>query len=427
MRDIVLTLVVFGMLPFILRNSRLGAYVWAWLSMMNPHKLTFGFANGFPFAYLVALATLVAFPFSRDRRPFPFTAITTTCIALVFWMTVTSFFAINSPDIVWDKWLFFVKIQVMLWITLMLVRGRQPIETLIWVIVLSIGFFGVKGGLFTVLGGGSGRVWGPPAGLIAGNNALGVALVMLLPFAYYLYAVSSRRWIRLALLGGGVSTFFAVLGTQSRGALLAVLAMAFMLSLKGKKPLLTSMLIGTLLLGGIQFMPESWTRRMQTVETYQEDASAMSRIYTWRTLWNLAVDRPLVGGGFGSDNRLVFLRYAPEGEHVGGGSVLVAHSIYFQALGEHGFPGLLLYLSIGAFGWIGAGRLSRKTKNDAEFGSWVPLLMRMIQVSLFGFAVGGAFLSLVYFDLPYYVVGLVTLVGATVAERDRRRAAEPVA
>lgn len=51
--------------------------------------------------------------------------------------------------------------------------------------------------------------------------------------------------------------------------------------------------------------------------------------------------------------------------------------------------------------------------------AWVPLLMRMVQVSLVGFAAGGAFLSLVYFDLPYYIVGYVVLVDATLREREK--------
>lgn len=423
MRDILIAAVVIGLLPFILRSPRLGAYVWAWLSMMNPHKLAYGFAYTFPFAHLVAVSTLIGFLFSRERRPFPFNNITFLYLVFVFWMTITSLFAINTPEIVLEKWVFVVKIHLMVFVTLMLIRGREQIETLVWVVTLSIGFYGVKGGIYTILGGGNGRVWGPPAGLIAGNNAVGLALVMLIPFMYYLYQVSSRRLIRLALAFSGVTTFFAILGTQSRGALLALLAMAVMLALKGKRLVLMSLLLGVTLSVAILFMPESWSSRMGTIQGYEEDGSAMSRIYTWKTMWNLAVDRPLVGGGFGSDNAKVFAMYAPDpGENqLGEGGILVAHSIYFEALGEHGFPGLLLYLTLGFLAWIKASSLARKTRDDPEFASWVPVLMQMSQVSLFGFAVGGAFLSLVYFDLPYYIVAFVVLVDATVRERGKAR------
>ena len=49
----------------------------------------------------------------------------------------------------------------------------------------------------------------------------------------------------------------------------------------------------------------------------------------------------------------------------------------------------------------------------------------MIQVSLVGFAVGGAFISLVNFDVPYYLIG-VTVVIMTLVERELRAQAPSV-
>ena len=420
MRDILITVIVLGLLPFILRSPRIGAYVWAWLSLMNPHRGAFGFARSIPFAHLVALSTLVSFLFSRDRRPFPVNSITVTQVLLLVWMSITCFFALNTTEIVLERWIFVFKIQLMLFVTLMLIRGREQIERLIWVVTLSVGFYGVKGGIWTLMGGGSGRVWGPAGSMIEGNNEVGLALVMLIPFMYFLHQVSTRRLIRAALVFAIVTSCFAILGTQSRGALLALVGMAFVLALKGKRPIQMSLLLGTLLVSAILFMPESWTGRMETIKGYEADSSAMSRIYAWKTMWALALDRPLVGGGFASDNAAVFAAYAPErvGDYVGG-AVFVAHSIYFQALGEHGFPGLLLYLLLGFFTWKKAAEIAKKTEMDTELRTWVPMLMRMVQVSLAGFAAGGAFLSLVYFDLPYYIVAYVVLVDATLREREK--------
>jgi len=217
----------------------------------------------------------------------------------------------------------------------------------------------------------------------------------------------------------------AILGTQSRGALLAILAMALALGLKSRRPVRASAAILAIVMLAIAFMPKSWDQRMETIQTYQQDDSAMSRIYTWKTLWALALDRPLVGAGFGADNAGVFNTYAPtEPEFEGfrrAGTVLVAHSIYFQALGEHGFVGLIAYLLIGLLAYRKASRLSASTAQDSEFATWVPLLMRMAQASLVGFAVGGAFLSLMNFDVPFYIVGIIVLTDATVRERASTR------
>ncbi len=423
MRDIILTVFVLGLLPFIVRNPVLGALGWAWMSMMNPHKATFGFANQLPFAYMIAIATVMGLLVKRHRKPLPVNSMMSLLLMLLVWMSFTSLFAINDNGVVFDRWRFVMKIQVMIFVTLILIRGRQQIDWLIWVVTFSVGFYGIKGGIWTLMRGGGGRVWGPAGGMIEGNNELAVALIMLLPLMYYLYQMAQRKWLRVGLIVSMGSTIFAILGSQSRGALLGLFVMAFYLAVKSRQPVKMSVLLGVVLVGAVAFMPSSWNERMDTIQEYKTDSSAMSRVYVWKTLWNAAVDRPLVGAGFGADNPAVFQRYAPRDDANAGfeGTVLVAHSIYFQMLGEHGFPGLFLFLGLGIATWRAASRLRRQTLDDEEFGAWVPVLMPMLQVGMVGYAVGGAFLSLAYFDLPYYMVALVVLVDATVKERVKAR------
>ena len=77
---------------------------------------------------------------------------------------------------------------------------------------------------------------------------------------------------------------------------------------------------------------------------------------------------------------------------------------------------MALYLLLGITAWRKAGSLAKQAQGDPELREWVPLLMRMSQVSIAGFAVGGAFLTLVHFDLPYYLLAFVVLVDATMRE-----------
>lgn len=421
MRDIALSLILAVLVPFILMNPVIGAYAWAWLSMMNPHKLTFGFARHVPFAQIVAVTTLLAFFFTRKRYPLPGSAILVVYVLFVLWMSFTCLFAVAPREVVVDRWVFVVKIHLMLFVTLMLIRNRKHLEVLIWVVTFSVAFYGIKGGLWTVLGGGTGRVWGPPGGMTEGNNELAVALVMLMPFLYYLYEMAGKRWARYAMVLCMMATAFSVLGSQSRGALLALFGMAFVLGLKGQHPVRMSALLIVGLAMAVSFMPDSWTHRMESIGSYEHNSSAMARVWTWKTLWAAALDRPMVGVGFAADNATVFARYAPTGSEWEAfrGTVFVAHSIYFQVLGEHGFVGLALFLALGVTTWRAAGRLARISATDAEWGAWMPTLMRMVQVSLIGYGIGGAFLSLAYFDLPYYIVGYVVLCDAIVRQRSK--------
>lgn len=144
----------------------------------------------------------------------------------------------------------------------------------------------------------------------------------------------------------------------------------------------------------------------------------MSRIYTWETMWNVAVSRPLVGAGFRADTLEIFMAFAPTDAKYEAfqGKAWVAHSIYMQALGEHGFVGLFLFLLIWAWVWVTCSQLARQTSQIDGLKHWVPVLMRMCQVSTIGYCAGGAFLSLMNLDLPYYILLVVTLVKCAVRD-----------
>lgn len=413
MRDIIITAIILGLLPMVIKRPWTGTVVWVWLAMMIPYRLAYGFARGLPFAMIVAICTLIGIVAMRPKMAWPKSSVKTVYLLFIGWMFVTSIFALNSSALVMEQLITVLKIHFMVMLAIALIHERKQLEALVWTLVGSLAFYGVKGGIFTITSGGSGRVWGPSGGIIEGNNEIGVALVIILPLLFYLYQITERRWLRRGLLFSGLISMLCVLGTQSRGALLAIVTMACMLGLKSRRPVLTLMGIGVVLSVAIIFMPDSWNQRMNTIQDFKADGSAMSRLYTWTTLWNCALDRPFVGAGFRTDNPLVFRLYGPAMEVGGydfaGGQVLVAHSIYFQALGEHGFPGLALFLLLGVVTWVRAGAVSAAASKIESLQSWLPLLMRMTQASLLGFAVGGAFLTLVHFDLPYYLCAIVMM------------------
>jgi probable O-glycosylation ligase (exosortase A-associated) len=153
----------------------------------------------------------------------------------------------------------------------------------------------------------------------------------------------------------------------------------------------------------LMFMPEHWTARMTTISEYRKDASAMGRINAWWMAWNLAA-KNFFGGGYEIYNLITFSQYAPDPT-----DVHAAHSIYFQVLGEHGFIGLFLFILLWWLVWLSASGLRKLGKDKNPETKWASDLGAMCQVSMTGYAVGGAFLSLAYFDLPYNILVLVVL------------------
>lgn len=416
-RDILLvTAFGYGML-MLFKNPAHGAHLWAWLSVMTPQTMTYGFMFGKPLAQVTAVAMMLLLVFSKRKQWLPLNTITVLWGALLAWMTVTSFFSLAPTDWVIERWIFVFKIQLMMFVSLMLVCTARDLRILVYVVTLSLAYFGVKGGIFTLQTGGSARVWGPGSSLLGGSNELAVGLTMMVPFLYWMRQTLTHprwgNWMRRGLTLTIILCAFSILGSQSRGALLAILSIALFLGVKSAHPIRATFGIVTLVAVGIAFMPDTWTNRMDTIRTYQEDESAMSRVWTWKTMTNAALDRPFVGAGFRADNREVFGRYAPRDAKyaVFDNVVYVAHSIYFQMLGEHGFVGFGIWLAFWLTVWRRAGKLGRQAEAVPELASWMPLLMRMTQVSLIGYAAGGAFLSLAYLDVVFYLAGYVLICG----------------
>lgn len=402
MRDFLITLIVIGAVPFILMRPYIGTYIWSWLSYMNPHRLSWGFAYNMPFAYITAGASIVGLFLTKDKNKFPLTPITVTWLIFIFWLTLSTFTAINV-DISIIEWKRVVKIQLMTLLTILLITNRERLNQLIWVIVVSVGIFGIKGGVFVILTGGSYRVWGPPDSFIEGNNELALALLMVLPFFWYLRTQSTNKWLKLVLIGAILLCILSIVSSYSRGAFVAFTAVMVMFWLKSNKKIIIGFALAIMAAALLYFMPTQYIERINSIQTYEEDSSAMGRINSWYFAINMAADHPLTGGGFNTFTRKLFLDYAPEPLNFHD-----AHSIYFEVLGEQGFVGLFMFLTL----WFLCYRTCRNIKKqvrEIESMRWAETLASMAQVSLVAYGVGGAFLGLAYFDLPYHIMAICVL------------------
>jgi len=404
MRDVLITLLVLGSLPIILMRPYVGILVWSWLSYMNPHRLTWGFAYDMPFAQIVAITLLLSLLFSKEKHSMPRDALLWVWGLFIIWMLVSTVFAL-IPEAARMEFIKVLKIQLVTFLTILLINSRERMRQLIWVIVLSIAFFSAKGGLFTILSGGGYRVWGPPGSFIEENNSLALATLIVVPLMFFLWQSSHSRWLKYALVTAILLSLASVLGSQSRGALLAIMAVAGFFWLKTPAKLLSGLGIVLFALLAWQFMPESWHVRMESIQHYEQDGSAMGRLNAWQYSVNVANDR-LSGAGMNSWSLQTFAVYAPEPL-----DVHAAHSIFFGVLGDHGWPGLLLFVLILWLTWRNLARVIKinHAKNSVNARESLQLA-KMIQISLIAYISGGAFLSLSYFDLPWHLIAIALLL-----------------
>jgi putative inorganic carbon (HCO3(-)) transporter len=411
LRDPFVFAIVFGSLPFILRRPHVGVLMWVWISVMNPHRLAWSWAYNFNFAAIIAAVTLLSVVINKDqRRSVPFNSLTIAVLLFFGWTGVTSVFAFYPDDAI-VKWTEFLKTLVMALVIPMVIYRKEHIRQLLWVTLLSVAYYGTKGGVWVLMTGGGNRVWGPEQSYIYDNNALAVALVMIIPLLRYLQLTTTVRHVRWGLTGIMILCGISVIGSFSRGALLAIGAMIVFFCWKTKRRVQVMFILALAVPAVLAVMPQEWYSRMDTIQTYEQDTSALMRLNAWGAAINIANDRPLVGGGFEMANGWIYQRYAPDPRW----PPQVPHSVYFQALGEHGYVGLGFFLWLYYLFWRHAGKLIRATRTRANL-DWAYHFGLMTQVTIIPFLVGGAFLSLILFDVPYYLMMILLVVQRAVNE-----------
>jgi probable O-glycosylation ligase (exosortase A-associated) len=236
---------------------------------------------------------------------------------------------------------------------------------------------------------------------------------MALPLANYL-RTQSRVWPIKLILGCGILlTLVSIIGSYSRGALIALGVLAIAVFLRTRRKFLylgLALGFGALVLN---FMPQEFWDRANTIQSSDTDASFQDRVMSWHVAYDYARDHFPFGAGFyGPQLKGVYNAYFP------GASPHAAHSIYFQVLGENGFVGLAIYLALLLGTFLKSASIMRQTRGRPEL-RWCYELARMIQLSLLCFCVGGAALSMAYYDV--FIVCAALLVPMRTASAEFRR------
>ncbi|MFN3960127.1 MAG: putative O-glycosylation ligase, exosortase A system-associated [Parvularculaceae bacterium] len=392
MRDALLLMVIAAGLLAALRYPFTGILVWAWFSLMTPHQMAFG-VYGLQLNLIIAAATILALVFNGEAFRFRFDAITGWLIAVMAWLFVSQAASLdpqNSAEYV-DR---FTKTLLFVILCVQTATSRLRLHALIWVFVLTMGYFAAKGAVFTILTLGEFRVQGVPNTILEDNNHMGIAIATTLPMILYLRSVAAKPWVKTGLGVLFALAIFAVIGTQSRGAFISLVVFGGFFWWKSRSKIAIAAAAMLLALPAIAFMPSKWTERMSTITEAGQDDSFMGRVDAWVINTKFALQRPLTGAGLRNPYQQ---KLAEKVDPVRAPRAKAAHSIYFEMLGGAGFVGLFLYLMLLATAYFKGNRLYRDGAG-VEPRPWKARLGYYAQMSLVVFGVGGASTSLEMWD-----------------------------
>ena len=155
----------------------------------------------------------------------------------------------------------------------------------------------------------------------------------------------------------------------------------------------------------------------------------MSRVASWKMNALVALDRPFLGGGYSAmEDPRVFRDYLPQFGMLDfiptelPNTILAAHSIYFQVLGDLGIVGFTIFISMLASCFYSVRRIMQMCKGQKEL-EWATDLAAAMQQMLVVYMVGGAALSASYFELFYVQISVLSILRRSIMENTSVRGA----
>lgn len=420
MRDMMLLGMMVFLIPLALSSTFAAYLFWGWTAVISLESYTYGFMSGMRFNLIAAVIALGMLIIGKDKHVKNWSWNRTTVLLVLFLVqgTLSAVFAYQGTL---ENWMLYDKlVKVMLFVLVMplVVKERYQFHALVVMTCLGLGFHGLVDGLKFLATGGGHIVRG--IGKFGDNNHFAVLLMMSVPFMFYLYAQSVSRWVKLAAMAGMILTIAAVVGTHSRGGLLTLIAVAMWLIFTGKRKFIALVAIGVAIGVAALLAPSSWTERMGTIKEANQDGSFMGRVEAWQVSSAIALQNPILGGGFHAvQSQPVWDRFRGNPGLLGFVGVpdnpspyfRAAHSIYFQVMGDLGMTGFLIFLAILINTLLNAWQTRKIIReSNVKHLDWAVGLANSISAATIGYLVGGGGVSLAYAEVIYLIVMLSELL-----------------
>lgn len=425
--SILLVLTALFMLVNGFQNPALFYIGYLWASILYPTAFSNTIVS---LSQVFGIAALLGYAFVNKKEKGSLPLVFYLAITLAVWVTLTSFSA-ERPSEVWVKWNWAIQ-SILITVTMPLfLRTRVQIETAFIAVFSAISAHVMTAGIKSALGTAGydrlGRLmmdnfW------LGETSTLSLVAILSVPMAYYILEHSlmldpyrERYRLHLRVLFGLyiIVAIECVIGTAARTG---VIALAVLLTF-GVKSIFKKVLVMLSAVGIFYFaqplISGKSLARFSTITSYKQDSSATTRLAAWEWAVNYANEHPL-GGGFGLFNGAVvdFKTADANGQITTARRVgTAAHSIYFEVLGEQGYPGIILFLSGMATTMFGTFWISRLRQEKTK-QPWYAALSRSLFVSLMVFAAAASFVGIAFQPMLYVFLGFYCCV-YRVIQRER--------
>ncbi|MGF1681315.1 putative O-glycosylation ligase, exosortase A system-associated [Photobacterium minamisatsumaniensis] len=428
MRDGIFMLAFLCLVFIGIQRPFIAVTLWLWSGLIVPKHWVYGFASSFSFNSACAMLTFVSYIVFKVKPRVYFSGLATLSILFFLMTTLTTAMSITIPSLVWAEWEKFFKAFLLCLMIVLIIRKDLHFVMILWGILLSTGLLAGTEALKFLASGGGHNITGPSNHILNDNNHFALVTCMLIPVIIFLFQQEKEKWLRFVLLGAGLVCIIAILGTNSRGGLIGLISISGFFWLKSKRKILMLFVFFILALGAGSILSDSWFNRMNTIQNAEEDSSFMTRVKAWKMYTLMAMERPLLGGGFKAlENPVIWGEIASDFDKLDFietpqptiGKGWAAHSIYFQVIGDHGFLTFSIFLMVLLKSFLTLNSLIKKVKDNKAL-LWHSQLAQSLKISLIAFCLSGASLSLPYVEIFWAYISLIIALQFSVIEYERR-------
>ncbi len=406
MRDLIVALFILASLPVSFKRPVAGMMMFSLLAYMRVQDLTWGFARDMRWSFYVALVMFAGWIFQREKHAPTWNFRSCLLVFMPAWMFVG---LIESRGILYTiqsaNFIEYVKVVGIAIFTMMVVRRREHLRAIMWIIGGSFAFFGLKNGAAAVLSGGSLYIIRGPGGMLEDNNDFALALAMSVPLIVGLATSETNQYYTKWLKICTPFTFLSIFATRSRGGFLSAVVATFVIVWRSRNRLAGIALMclaGTI--GVIAFANSEMFERLKTLQNVSEDGSATGRLEAWKVAGKMIEDQPVFGVGFNQFQH-AYLDYGARVHDRQDGS-RVAHNAYLQIWSEGGTPVFLAYFTLLVASILAVQKLRREANRIYE-RSWIQSYCTAFEGAIVAFMVGSTFLNRAHFDLIYHYFALI--------------------
>lgn len=441
MLNLALACFVLMMLALGLRRPFIWVLLYLYIDILAPQKFPFSLLASVPISLIAFVLAVVGWALFDDKTGLRFSFRQALLLVLLIYCgisTQTADFAAAAAgkwDWVWKALVFAIFLPLTL-------TTRLRLEAASLVMVLSASAIMIEGAIKTLAGGGGYNMLkffvNDNTGLYEGSTlaTVGIALVPLALWVSRHGTIFPPDWrTRLFGLGVGFAALLIPVGTEARTGLLCagLLAVLMLRTVKNRGLYIAMMALAGVI--AVPLLPSSFSKRMNTIENHKADESASTRIAVWTWTLHYVADHPF-GGGFEAyrGNKLVIdtqsassaggVTTMKDGETTDAGRAF--HSAYFEMLGEQGWAGLVLWLTIQISGIVQLEHALRHLRKSTDPRDKRDAAMALaLQQGHIVYMLGACFVGIAFQPFIYMLIGLQIALVRQVGERRRARSGPP--